>query len=107
MKYKYVLVIIAAIALSAIKVFAQEKPVVPDSSLLKKYEVIKQNLSKQAEQIEETKTKQLGEYLEKSEKLQTTYRTIEALASEERKRLDALKPKLVNEKPQNKKEVKK
>lgn len=107
MKYKYVLVLIAVVLFSASITPAQDKAV-PDSSLLKKYEAIKQSLTKQAEQLEEQKTKQLGEYLEKSEKLQTTYRTIEALASEERKRLDNLKPKKVeNQKPQNKEEVKK
>jgi len=48
MKRKYVLVIIAAILLSAIKVFGQEKPadLVSKAELVKKYEADKAQLQK-------------------------------------------------------------
>lgn len=80
-------------------IYAQEKPTVPDSTLLKKYEALKENLKQQVEKLADAKAKYLGEYLEKNNKLVTTYNTIEALAAEERQRLNALNAKKENTHP--------
>jgi hypothetical protein len=106
MKCKYVLILIAVVLLSANITPAQEKTVVPDSTLLKKYEAIKESINNQAVQLHAAKARYLGEYHEKNDKLVTAYNTIDALSKEEGKRLDALKQKKELKPQTNKKEVK-